>query len=59
MSGKKNANIWWTIKGIRYRVLMCRKFITFIDVTDEERFLTVSNEMTLKEVIKNQFFYMR
>lgn len=51
------AKIYCSVNGKKYECLMCRDFITFIDVKDKETFLTVDKCNKLSTVLKNPFFH--
>lgn len=51
------AKIYCSINGKKYKCLICKDFITFIDVKDKETFLTVNKCNKLSTVLKNSFFH--
>ena len=53
----KHNGCWYVrIRGNLYECLFGIQHTLFIDVNDKSRFLTVDNDFTIKDLIKNPFF---
>ena len=48
--------IYCNINGRKYKCLMCKDYMTFIDLLDKDSFITIENVRKLSSVIGNPFF---
>lgn len=50
------AKIYCSVNGKKYKCLICRDYVTFIDAKDKKSFLTVDRSYKMSKVMKNSFF---